>query len=246
MAKKESKSRLLIIACSRKKKGTAGLLPALSRYDGPAFQVLRKFIALRPHEANKLDAYILSAKFGLIPADRPIACYDTKITRQAAVKLNQQVISVIQKLFSRRGYKQLFINAGRDYLYALAGYEVTIPNDLEVIVSAGSSGRRQAELYDWLYGEPPVEPVASSTGTASIRGVTIRLTPKEVIDIAVQALTKAQSEYNRYQSWYVPINGHRVAPKWLVSQLSGLPVGAFVTDEARRVLAKLGIKVVRV
>ncbi len=245
MAKRKLKNRLLLLACSRKKKDTAGLLPALIRYDGPAFQILRKFIALRPDKAAQLDVYVLSAKFGLIPVNKPITCYDKKMTQQTAATMNRQVLSVMQKLFSPCKYKQLFINVGQDYGGALAGYEKIIPNNLEIITSTGSSGHRQAELYDWLYGEPPKQ-TGTTTGTASIRGVTLNMTPEDVLDRAIQALNKTQSDSSRFQSWYVPVSGNRVSPKWLVSQLTGLPVGAFVTDEARRVLAKLGIEVVRV
>jgi hypothetical protein len=63
---------------------------------------------------------------------------------------------------------------------------------------------------------------------------------------ACRALAKGEGNPGSYQSWYVPVDGHKVAPKWLVSQLTGLPASAFVTDEARRVLAQLGVKVIRV
>jgi hypothetical protein len=44
-------------------------------------------------------------------------------------------------------------------------------------------------------------------------------------------------------TWYVAVGGQRVGPKWLVSQVTGLPVSAFHTDEARRVLQQLGVEV---
>jgi len=36
--------RLLFIACSQRKNPAEGVLPALDRYDGPAFGVLRKYL----------------------------------------------------------------------------------------------------------------------------------------------------------------------------------------------------------
>jgi hypothetical protein len=36
--------RMLILACSRRKRPDEGLLPAIERYDGPAFRVLRRFL----------------------------------------------------------------------------------------------------------------------------------------------------------------------------------------------------------
>ncbi|MGE0131938.1 MAG: DUF6884 domain-containing protein [Blastocatellales bacterium] len=245
MSQDDSPRRLLVISCSRKKKTISGLLPALERYDGPTFQVVRKYIASCPAEARKLDIHILSARFGLIPSNKPVICYDTRMTRQAAGIMNRQALSTLRKVLLRRDYKQLFVTVGRDYLAALDGYEAVIPKEVELTVAAGSSGRRQAELHDWLYGEPPLEPAVSLTGTVSIRGVTICLTPKEIVDIALKALAKGQGDHNRYQSWFVRINRHQVAPKWLVSRLTGLPVSNFHSDEARRVLQQLGVKVFR-
>jgi hypothetical protein len=70
--------RLLILACSQRKRPDAELLPALERYDGPAFRVLRRF--LRSRAPDPPDVLILSAEHGLIPRDLPIAAYDRKMT----------------------------------------------------------------------------------------------------------------------------------------------------------------------
>jgi hypothetical protein len=221
-------------------------LPALERYDGPAFQVLRKFIVECPTEAHKLDIYILSAKFGLIPADRQIPCYDRQMNAQRATELNPIVLAKVKKHLARRKYRKLMINVGQTYLSVLAGYESLLSDDLEVTHAAGSSGRRQSVLYDWLRGKPPEDQPVSSPGSAYLRGTKITLTPCEVIDLACRALTERKGEPYSYQSWYVPINGHRLSPKWLVSLLTGLAVGTFHSDDARRVLLQLGVKVCRV
>jgi hypothetical protein len=60
-------NRLLILSCSQRKAPWEGDLPALDRYDGPAFRVLRKY--LRTHSDDSLAILILSAKFGLIEAE---------------------------------------------------------------------------------------------------------------------------------------------------------------------------------
>src|SRR5947209_3928068 len=59
-------SDLLLLACSKRKLHTAGLLPAFQRYDGGAFRIVKR--ALREgHEPLNLAILILSAKYGLIP-----------------------------------------------------------------------------------------------------------------------------------------------------------------------------------
>ena len=244
MISRASDRRLLILSCSRKKKASSRLLPALERYDGPAFQVLRKFIVECPAEAGKLDIRILSAKFGLIPADQPIPWYDEPMTAHQAAILNPMVSAELKRLLARRKYRKLLLNVGQAYQAALAGHESLVSDSVEVTQASGSSGRRQTILRDWLRGRPPNQ-LFSPAGSACLRGTKITLTPDEVIDIACRALAEGKGTPYSYQSWYVPVNGLRVAPKWLVSQLTGLPVGAFHSEEARRVLFQLGVKACR-
>jgi hypothetical protein len=106
---------LLILSCSRKKKAGSKLLPALERYDGPAFQVLRKFIVECPAEARKLDIRILSAKFGLIPADRPIPFYDKPMTARRAIALKPAVSAEMERLLAQRIYRKLLINGSQKH-----------------------------------------------------------------------------------------------------------------------------------
>jgi hypothetical protein len=176
------------------------------------FRVLRKFLCETPPHP---DVYILSAQFGVISASKLIPDYDCQITPQLASKLQPQVHAEFRRLLKYKPYEESFISVGKNYAAALAGYEQFLPAQMAVIVSIGSRGCKQAELYDWLYGAPP-----------PMRSRVSRVVP-------------------RYQSWYVVVDNQRVAVKWLVSQITGLPVSAFVSDEARRLLVQLGIKVTR-
>jgi hypothetical protein len=236
----------LILSCSRKKKAGVKSLPALERYDGPAFQVLRKFIVECPTEARKLDIYILSAKFGLIPSNQQIPCYDRQMSAKRAMELNPAVTIELKRLLTHRKYRKLMINVGRNYLFAITGHESLLSDDLEATYAAGSSGRRQSILRDWLRDGPAPNQSIHPSGSACLRGKIITLKQEDVIDIASRGLAGQEGAPYSYQSWYVPINGHRISPKWLVSQLMGLPVGAFHSDDARRVLQQLGLKVCHV
>jgi len=237
---------LLILSCSQRKRPEPDLLPAVERYDGPAFQVLRKFLRECPLEAQDLDVFILSAEFGLIPSSKPIPNYHHQMTPHRAIELQPKVLAELERILKSGQYKELFISMGKDYLWALAGYGLLIPADLKVTIYRGGRGRQQAKLHDWLHGGPPSQKATvTQQGKARIRGVEIALTSEQVMEMARQALAEGRGDPTRYQSWYVLVDNRRVAPKWLVSQLAGLPVSAFVTSEARRVLAQLGIEVLR-
>ena len=151
--------RLLILACSQRKRPALSLLPALERYDGPWFRVLRKFLHESPSEASRLQVYILSAEFGLIPANQLIPDYDRRISRQQACKLNPVVLDQLQRLLESRQYTEILISVGKDYLQALSGYEHLLPPKVKVVVSAGGLGRKQTALHDWLRNRYDAEAV---------------------------------------------------------------------------------------
>ncbi len=241
--------RLLILSCSQRKRPDPGLLPAIERYDGPAFRVVRKFFRERPPEMQSLDVYILSAEFGLFSANQPIPNYERRMALKRATDLRPQALTTLKHVLEDGQYEGLFISVGKDYLQALTGYETLTPAGLKVKVSMGTQGRKLAALHDWLYGSPAVLPrksISTSTqGKVRIRGVEIALTSEQVLEVARQALTEERGDPTHYQAWYVLVDDQRVAPKWLVSQLTGLPLNAFVTSEALRTLKELGIEVVR-
>ena len=244
--KKSTNLRLLILSCSQRKHFTQGLLPAFERYDGPAYRVINKFLRVHPSEAQLLDIYILSAEFGLIPSDKPIPDYDYRMTPQRGKELQQPTLSKLKQIVNSKQYEELFISLGKDYRQVLAGYESLIPANLKVIVSKGAMGYKLGELRHWLYGEmlrlSNNQMRVIQRGKAYIRDIKVELTPKQVIEIARTALQKGQN-IPKYQMWYVQVENHQVPPKWLVSLLTGLPVSTFHTNEARRVLQQLGIKV---
>ena len=244
--KTASNPRLLILSCSQRKQSTQGLLPALQRYDGPAYRVMNKFMRVHPSEARLLDVYILSAEFGLISACKPIPNYDRRMTRQQIKELQQSTLNELKQVLIRKRYEGLFISLGKDYLQVLSGYESLIPTNLKVIVSRGVMGRKLAELHNWLYEgiseSPNIQTKVVQQGKAYLRGIEIALTPQQIMNTARSALEKEQNIL-KYQVWYVQVDDQQVPPKWLVNQLTGLPVNAFHTSEARRVLQQLGIEV---
>jgi hypothetical protein len=86
--------RTLIVACSATKKSDAGLLPALARYDGPAYRTLRKNL----EAAGELRVVILSAEFGLLEPDAEIPDYNRKLTLERARELAPRVSRELQRM----------------------------------------------------------------------------------------------------------------------------------------------------
>jgi uncharacterized protein DUF6884 len=238
---------LLIVSCSQRKRSDPDFLPALERYDGPIFRVLRRY--LKEQSLASLDIFILSAKFGLISANQPIPNYDQRITLLRVQELQADVITKLRDILSSKSYQEIYICMGKDYYRALDGYNSLVSSDMSIKVAAGSPGKKLAQLHFWLYGKSSPKHSKSQLvtikGKSCIRGIEIVMTPTQVLDIARCALAQGQGDPTNYQSWYVLVDDERVAPKWLVSRLTGLPVSTFQSREARNVLQHLGIGVYR-
>ncbi len=241
-----SQSRhLLIISCTRRKSLDVELIPAIARYDGPTFRVLRRF--LQQQSSNCLDIYILSAKFGLISHQELIPYYDQKMTKKRAEELHPKVILQIEKIINHNSYQRLLICASKNYLSVLEGYDKFLKPDLSLEIATGAIGKKLVCLYTWLYGHLPelknTSKNLSFSGKVYFKGMELQMTTEEVIDVARQALLEKKGNPTSYQSWYVLIDEKKVSPKWLVSQLTGLPVSKFHSVEARRLLQQLGFEI---
>lgn len=245
-------SKVLLLSCSQRKRTDATNLPAISRYDGNAFRVLRRYTQ---NSTENLAVYIISAKYGLIKHDKRIPYYDRLMTAQRAHELKPQIAGRLSFFFKSELHQankklQLLVCMSKLYLEALPSTDELRAYAPEIKIAEGPPGKKLAALHDWLYDEASTlrnQPAAKPKGVAQIRGVQIKLTKREAFELARRTLAdETQTAHHSYQSWYVPVNGRRVSPKRLVSQLTDLPVSSFHTDEARRVLRELGIEVVRV
>lgn len=133
---------LLILACSATKRADAGDLPALQRYDGPAFRVLRKALRERAGLSDVLTICILSAEYGLIGADTPIPDYDRRMTRARAWEL---YLSVQQALNDRRPLP------ARRFVSVSAVYGVALPPLVWAEYARGGQGQRLGQLRAWMW-----------------------------------------------------------------------------------------------
>lgn len=249
--------RLLLLSCGKRKRADLDLLPALERYDGPLFRVVRRFCATHP--LSQPDIYILSAKFGLISANQPIPNYDQRLTPERASELRPAVQETLAQILTQHSYADLYYALGRDYAQSLDGFVFPSSaqasaqtNDIHITIASGSQGRRLAHLHDWLYGPhatapTPLQkhrnshPLSTSQTPVQLKGVGLSFTMEQAFAQIRRALAHDAHGSDQFHSWYVLLDGKRIAPKWVVSQLTGLPRSAFTTHEALQALERIGI-----
>ncbi|HTU19344.1 MAG TPA: hypothetical protein VMG10_14885 [Gemmataceae bacterium] len=140
--------RLLILSCSQRKAPATGRVPAIDRYDGPVFRVLRNY--LREGSPEALTVLIVSAKYGLIESNRRIPVYEHRMSAARAKELRPQVLAAAPRLLASRCWQEVGVCAGKYYRSALDGFLPLLPHGSQVVFIGGGQGPRLTRLHAWL------------------------------------------------------------------------------------------------
>ncbi len=146
---KPPKRKLLIVACSNRKKKDKSLLPAIERYDGVNYRVIKK-LRREGRFPKNVDVMILSAQYGLIDAMMPIPYYDLRMDRARASELRDQVTARLDTALRARRYDEIFVNMGKVYLGALDSEETLSNSNRLVKYAEGGIGQKMRAMKEWL------------------------------------------------------------------------------------------------
>ncbi|MCG9969920.1 hypothetical protein L9W92_18150 [Pelotomaculum terephthalicicum JT] len=108
--------QLLVLGCSQTKRQTPGLLPAIERYDGSYYRVLRRYLRERQWPDN-LSIAVLSARYGLIGGFTDIEDYNERMNQQKALEWAPKCQSILNAW--SRDHSQIHFSLGKDYLPAV-------------------------------------------------------------------------------------------------------------------------------
>ena len=210
---------------------------AYDLYNGPTFRVLHACV-----DVNDVSVWVLSAEHGLISGNRKIARYDRKMTAARAEELREQTAKQFDKI-NKEKFHEWMVCVGKNYAHAMM--DCSLPPRTKK--AEGSIGRRVSILKQWLEKQPVQSPrvINDASGklhSIRIGGKTIRTSGRKAKQIAESAQGPAATNF---QTWYVQTIHGKVAAKWLVSELTGLPVARFRTADALRMLEVLEIPVSR-
>ena len=163
---------LLLLACSKRKRHTAGLLPAGSRYDGGAFRVVKR-AQREGYAPQDLAILILSARYGLIPAECLIEDYDQLMSSDRARDLCEEVGDRLDDELGQLRPRAVFVSLGQLYLQAISTSIALKQFEQAGLVQCarGRPGERQAQLRNWLWerGGGLVGPASCNRGEADDR-----------------------------------------------------------------------------
>ena len=137
--------KLLILGCASRKRGSDDPLPALDRYDGPTYRVVRNF--LRYYQwPEDVSIAVLSAKYGLFGVLKGIENYDERMTHAAARAQAAECSLTLHKWAT--SHQSVHVSLGKDYMPAVQpGLDKL---SLERENFAGGQGRKLHQIKDFL------------------------------------------------------------------------------------------------
>lgn len=140
-------NRLLIISCSQRKVKSPELLPAIDRYDGPTYRILRK-LRRENRFPRKVNILIISARYALLHYNEPIIDYDLPMTIRRADQIAPVIQSELRGLLNLKPrYEQIFINLGKVYMRTLEGFHWGLVSTIE---ASGGIGLKNSQMKAWL------------------------------------------------------------------------------------------------
>ena len=141
---------LLIVSCTATKDPRPGTMSAFNRYN---FDVLKKAKREGYYPPN-LDLLILSAKYGLITPDTPIADYDCVMIGDRARELQQRVSAKLDRHLLQKDYQEIFVNLGANYLIAIQQAREIRHQSQRVIYAEGGIGSKKGHMKRWILSIP--------------------------------------------------------------------------------------------
>jgi hypothetical protein len=144
-------SHLLLVNCSAQKNPQPGLLPAIERYRGVVFQVIRK-ARREGYWPCDCRVAIVSARYGLVKESTPLEWYDLKMTKARARSMQVVVSSSLDLLLQTVHCQTVFLALGSTYRLAIGSsvqLELLRRGD-RVIEARGGLGAQLQQLQRWL------------------------------------------------------------------------------------------------
>jgi len=139
---------LLIISCSQRKANISNLTPAIELYDGPFFKIIKK-LKKEGGYPNDVHTLIVSAKYGLLGLYDIIEKYDQIMTKKRANELEDELKKKIEKFFSNKNFKEVYICMGKNYRLALGDFNFEIP----VSYADGKIGEKLSQMKNWMHSK---------------------------------------------------------------------------------------------
>lgn len=143
-------TRLILLSASRRRSNNPKTIPAIERYQGVYFRVLKKY--LREGRLRNTDILIVSEKFGVlrpedkVPYHKP---FEGKLGKEEVQKARQANLTKLAEIFSKKRYSEIFVVCGREFQKLIEGFQ-NLTNTKVVFCEGAGLGPKAQNLKEWI------------------------------------------------------------------------------------------------
>lgn len=143
-------ARLILLSASRRRSSNLEPLPAIERYQGVYFRVLKKY--LREGRLKDTDILIVSEKFGvlrpkdLVPYHKP---FEGKLGKEEVQKARQANLTKLAETLSEKQYSEIFVVCGREFQKLIDSFQ-NLTNTKVVFCEGAGLGPKAQNLKKWI------------------------------------------------------------------------------------------------
>lgn len=150
-----TKRKLIIVTTSYRVSDEKSPIPAIERYDGVYFRLLKKY--KREGKLRNIDILILSERDGLIWTSKRVPYYKPRgiigalsLDEKSIEILRKENVERLEKITKR--YTEAYVNVGRQYMKLLEGIEnLSFP---KITYSKGNGlGAKAAHMKNWILSQ---------------------------------------------------------------------------------------------
>jgi hypothetical protein len=150
--------KLIILSSSERRNSALGLLPALERYDGLYFRLIRKYLNNR--KLRQTDVAIVSER-GIILGTDCIPYWEPfqrktrgqlALPKSTIARDRMKNLKRLEKLLSRQ-YDEIFINVGKGFYQLIEGFEKLATTKITYAKGRGL-GPKATSMKDWILSSP--------------------------------------------------------------------------------------------
>lgn len=143
-------ARLIILSASYRRAENPEPIPALERYRGVYFRVVKKY--LREGLLKNTDILIVSDKFGILSSNDRVPYHKPfkgQLGKEEVSSTNEKNLTKLAEIFERNHYSEIFVVCGQEFRKLINGFENL--TDTKITFCKGSTlGSKAQDLRRWI------------------------------------------------------------------------------------------------
>jgi len=142
---------IIVAASQRRKREPKTPIPALERFTGVYFRVLKKYI--REGKLTQTDIIILSPEHGIIQVQDKIPYTEPTekllLNKDMIAKMRKNNLQILEKIFNKKQYSKIYVNVGRTLIKLIEGFDKL--TQAKIVYAAGPGlGPKAQHMKNWI------------------------------------------------------------------------------------------------